>query len=121
LASTTLTNVYWVLGAKKYDAFDSFVAAVTDYNNLINPEKTNWAPNQEVASGPIRVVYEALWKDEDEIIELEVGEPGKPLNMGLLLFTINNATYDFFKDADKRFFEGLALCRGSEYELMVGS
>jgi len=70
---------------------------------------------------PIRVVYEAGWKDEDNTIELDVGEPGKALTMGLLLFTINNATCDFFKDADKQFFEGLALAHGAEYELMVGS
>jgi hypothetical protein len=116
-----MTNVYWALGDKKYDAYDEFIAAVTDYNKMINPAKSRWAPNQEVSTGPIRVVYEAGWKDEDDTIALDVGEPGKALTMGRLLFTINNSTCAFFKDADKHFFEGLALVNGAEYRLMVGS
>jgi hypothetical protein len=116
-----MTNVYWALGSKKYDTYDHFIAAVADHNQLISPENSRWNPDQEVANRPIRVVYEALWKDEDDTIELDVGEPGKPLTMGQLLFTLNNATYDFFQDADKRFFEGLALVKGTTYRLMVGS
>jgi hypothetical protein len=60
-------------------------------------------------------------KDEDDTIELDLGESGKAITMGLLLFTINNATCDFFKDADKQFFEGIAFAHDAEYELMVGS
>lgn len=119
--STLMADVYWALGEKKYDVYDDFIAAATDYNKEINPSKTGWVPNQEVSKGPIRVVYEALWKDEDDTIEVDIGEPGRALTMGRLLFTLNNTTVDFFKDADKHFFEGLALVKGSEYELMVGS
>jgi hypothetical protein len=116
-----MSNIYWGLGANTYDTYESFIAAVTEYNKAINPVKSKWAPNQEIAIGPIRVVYEAGWKDEDDTIELNIGEPGRALTMGMVLFTLNNRTYDFFKDADKHFFEGLELTNGAEYELMVGS
>jgi hypothetical protein len=66
-------------------------------------------------------VYEAGWKDEDDTIETVLGERGKALTMGEALFTLNNATVEFFKDADHHFFEGLAARGGTEYELLVGS
>ena len=119
--SATMTNVYWVLGRTAYHSYDDFVAAVTDYNQKIAPLKSKWSPNQEVAEGSINVVFEALWKDEDDSINVEIGEPDQPLTMGRLLFTLNNATVDFFKDSDQRFFEGLAWVGGTEYELFVGS
>jgi hypothetical protein len=119
--SSLMANVYWVLGRKKYDAYDDFVAAVTDHNNKVGAKTTKWDPTQEVSQGAVKVVYEAPWKDEDDTIELDIGEKGKVLTMGRILFTLNNATYDFFKDADKRFFEGLELVKGNEYELQVGS
>jgi hypothetical protein len=116
-----MVNVYWVFGRKKYDGYDEFVAAVTDYNKKINATKTKWDPNQEVSQRPVKVVYEAPWKDEDDTVELDIGEPGAALTMGRLLFTLNNATFDFFKDTDTRFFEGLTLVDGAKYELEVGS
>jgi hypothetical protein len=116
-----MADVYWVFGRTKYVSYDDFIAAVTDYNKKINAKKTRWDPNQEVATSPIKVVYEALWKDEDNTIDLDIGEPGKALTMGHLLFTLNNATCDFFKDADKRFFEGLVTINGTAYALQVGS
>ena len=119
--STLVTNVYWTLGVTKYAAYEGFIAAVSDYNSKINPATSKWDPNQEITEGPITVVYEAAWKDDDDTIEVDVGEPGKALTMGRLLFTLNNATVDFFKDAGSRFFEGLALVDGTRYELMVGS
>ncbi len=119
--SKLMGNVCWSLGKKRYDAYDDFIAAVTDYNKQISPRKTGWRPNQVVATGPIRVVYEAMWKNEDDTIDLAVGEPGQGLTMGQLLFTLNNATFDFFKDSDKHFFEGLTLVGDAVYELWIGS
>ncbi len=119
--STLMTEVYWVLGRRTYDAYDDFLAAVTDYNQRSRHANTAWNPHQEVSPVPIRVFYEAMWKNEDDTIDILIGEPDTPLTMGQLLFTLNNATYDFFKDADKHFFEGLVLVSGTHYRLMVGS
>jgi len=119
--SALMTGVFWTLGGTRYDSYADFVAAVTDYNQAISPTKNKWAPNEAVALGPIRVVYEALWKDQDDKIALDVGEPGKSLTMGWLLFTLNNATCAFFEDADAHFFEGLVLVSGATYRLRVGS
>jgi hypothetical protein len=116
-----MCNVYWTLGSKKYDTYEEFVVAVTEWNQLIDPGRSAWAPDQVVAQGPVTVSYEALWKDEDDTIELTIGEPGQTLTMGRLLFELHNATVAFFADADARYFEGLAQVDGKEYELLVGS
>lgn len=119
--SILMSDVYWTLGSKKYDTHEGFVTAVAEWNQLINPGRSAWAPEQIVAEGPITVTYEALWKDEDDTIELTVGEPGQPLTMGRLLFELHNASVAFFADADARYFEGLARVDDKEYELLVGS
>lgn len=116
-----MTNVYWVFGKKSYAAYEEFVAAVTAYNKKISATNSRWDPNLEIARGPIKVCYEALWKDEDDTIELVIGKPDTPLTMGQVLFELNNATVEFFQDADRRFFEGLTLIQGVEYELHTGS
>ena len=121
LVSTLMSNVYWALGQKKYASYDAFVAAVTDYNQKISPDSSGWDPNKQITKTPITVVYEADWKDEDDTIRLVLGERGTALTMGKALFTLNNATVEFFKEADHHFFEGLAAREGAEYKLLVGS
>jgi hypothetical protein len=119
--TTLMSNVYWALGQRKYTAYDDFVAAVTEYTKKISPGSSGWDPDKEISEVPITVSYEALWKDEDDTIEVVLGKPGKALTMAEALFTLNNATVEFFKDADHHFFEGLAARRGTDYELLVGS
>jgi hypothetical protein len=121
LMSTLMSNVYWALGRKKYAAYGDFVAAVSDYNQKVSPGSSGWDPEKQISQTPITIVYEAGWKDEDDTIEVVLGERGKPLTMGQALFTLNNATVEFFEDADHCFFEGLAPRDGTEYELLTGS
>ena len=116
-----MTNVFWTLGGKRIAAYDEFIRAVSEYNQKISAAETAWTPNQVVATGPITVVYEAMWKDEDDTIEVKIGEPGKSLTMGEILFALNNETADLFEGADHRFFEGLSPVGGGKYELVVGS
>jgi hypothetical protein len=116
-----MTNVFWTLGGKRIAAYDEFIRAVSEYNQKISAAKTAWKPSQVVATGPITVVYEAMWKDEDDTIEVKIGEPGKSLTMGEILFALNNETADLFEGADHRFFEGLSPVGGGKYELVVGS
>lgn len=119
--STLMSNVYWAFGQKKYTVYADFVAAVTDYNQKIGPDSTQWDPDKQIAKAPITVVYEAGWKDEDDTIEIVLGKRGKALTMGEALFTLNNATVEFFADADHHFFEGLETQEGTEYQLLIGS
>ena len=119
--SVLMKRVYWALGEKTYATYEDFVAAVAEYNNVIAPEGNEWNPNQVVSANPIKVMYEALWKDEDDTIDLDIGTPNIPVTMGQILFALNNATCNFFRDADTHFFEGLALINDTTYELMVGS
>lgn len=121
ILNVLMNRTYWALGEETYAAYEDFVAAVTRYNDRIAPGKHGWNPGQVVAAGPIKVVYEALWKDEDDTIDLDIGRPGMPLTMGQILFALNNATCDFFRDADTRFFEGLAPLHEATFMLVVGS
>jgi len=116
-----LTGVYWALGDKKYTTYQAFVAAVTEYNSAMAPGKHGWDPDQVVSLTPVKVVYEAMWKDEDDTIDLDIGMAGVPVTMGQLLFALNNATCDFFMDADSRYFEGLDWVSGATYQLRIGS
>jgi hypothetical protein len=111
-------------GRQKYKIFDDFVIAVTDYNNEIYQEigqTSSWNPDEEVSKHSIRVVYTAGWRDEDDTITLEIREENQSLTMGRLLFSLNNATYDLFEDANHCFFEGLELLNNNEYRLKTGS
>jgi len=110
-----------VLGDRKYSTYKAFTDAVTEYNNAMAPGKHGWDPDQVVSLAPIKVVYEALWKDEDDTIDLDIGIAGVPVTMGQLLFALNNATCDFYTDADSQFFEGLDWVSGTTYRLRVGS
>ncbi|PSB58228.1 hypothetical protein [Chamaesiphon polymorphus] len=124
MSNVSMRNILWTLGRKKYKTYDDFIVAVTDYNNYIcrEPGLTNsWNPDEEISQQSILVVYEAGWKDEDATISLEIGEDDRALTMGRFLFSLNNTTYDFFKDADCCFFEGLELVNGNKYELWTGS
>ncbi len=83
-----MTDVYWALGDKKYPAYQAFVDAVTEYNNAMTPGKYGCDPDQVVSLAPIKVVYEAMWKDEDDTINLDVGLAGIPVTMGQLLYCL---------------------------------
>jgi hypothetical protein len=114
-------RVYWILGRKTFATYEDFVATVTTHNLNIDPEHNDWNPAQVISETPIRVVYEALWKNENDRINLLIGTAGVPVTMGQILFTLNNETYDFFAGGGSHFFEGLALINGTTYKLMVGS
>jgi hypothetical protein len=121
VATFVMGNVFWVLGKKQYESYDLFITAVTEYNNKIAPARNEWQPDREISPQPIRVFYEAMWKNEDDTISIDIGDNDRALTMGRLLFALNNLTSDFFKDADARYFEGFAILNNRNYELLVGS
>jgi len=114
-----LKRVYWPLGRKHFPDDASFVAEVTRYNEAIAPGEHQWRPDQVVAPGPIRVRYEAFWKNTDDKLDLTIGTPGMPLTMGGLLFELHNRTSSFF--GDNHFFEGLSSENGTDFVLSVGT
>ncbi len=116
-----MRNVYWALGGHRYPSYDEFVRAVSEYQAEISPEDTDWVPDAVLAPGPITVTYTAGWKDADDSLEVPLGEPGRPLTMGRALFELNNATVEFFADADHHFFEGLVPAAPGVYRLCIGS
>jgi hypothetical protein len=120
MTEKVMTNVYWLLGRERIPEYDKFVDAVTSYNNEIAPERTEWDPDQVISQEPVRIVFEAMWKDEDDTIDLRVGSPGEPVTMGEVLYTLNNETVEFFA-LGSNFFEGLSRGNGDTLHLWIGS
>ena len=116
-----MREVYWTLGRLRYAGYDEFVRAVNEYQAEISPEDSEWVPDAVLTPGPITVTYTAEWKDVDDTLEVSLGEPGRPLTMGRALFELNNATVEFFADADHCYFEGLVPTAPGVYELRIGS
>jgi len=118
-----MLDVYWSFWGPEYATYQDFVEAVTRYNDEIAPEGHGWEPDRVISKKPIRVVYEPLWTGQEHDVDLTVGEPGQPVTMGRLLFTIQRATHDLFADADHHYFEGLERVRWRRrtYRILTGS
>ena len=122
-----MNKVYWVLGNKKYSDYNKFITDVTIYNEDISKDN-EWSPsNALIYNKKIIVGYEALWKDEDDIIEITIESKNDEfITMGDILFKINNDSIDFFKEADACFFEGIVNLKKKRkniplYALLIGS
>ncbi|MDY3562374.1 hypothetical protein R5W23_003840 [Gemmata sp. JC673] len=116
-----MRKVFWTLGRRRYAGYDEFVRAVSEYQAQISPDDNGWVPDAVLAPGPITVTYTAMWKDVDDTLEVPLGEVGRSLSMGRALFELNNATVEFFADADHCFFEGLVPMSTGGYQLRTGS
>ena len=67
--SILMQRIYWAFGRETYATYEDFVTAATAYNATIDPEGPGWRPDQVVSTTSIEVVYEALWKDEDNTLQ----------------------------------------------------
>lgn len=114
-------QVCWPLGGNSYADYDEFICEVTEYNKRIAPDKDEWGPDEVVCNGPLRIQFEAMWKDEDDFLDVLVEGENKPVTMGRLLFSLHNESTGFFEDADHCFFEGLELVEEGTYWLRTGS
>lgn len=120
-----MKNVYYSFDHKHHNSYDSFVNEVTTYNDSID-KAHGWNPDQIVFDKPrIKLVYEAIWKNEDDWLEVIIeGENGNNIKMGEVLFQLNYKSGDFFKDQET-FFEGLQETKSSDgiptYFLLIGS
>ncbi len=119
--TTLMKNVFWRLGRAEFDDYDEFVAAVTKENSKVRRTKSEWEPDRPISPTPVTVSFRADWKDENDTLEVAVGEPDEPVTMGKLLFALNNASIDFFAGADRHFFEGVTFVSEATYRLDVGS
>ncbi len=123
---TIMGKVYWSLGTKKYEQISDFIQEVTDYNEDISPGDNEWEPDKVVINQPkIIVGYHALWKDEDDILEITIEAKNKSnITMGELLFSIHNESAVFFSESSF-FFEGITKMKKDSpiplYLLWVGT
>jgi len=121
--STMMSDVYWALGGKHYPSYEAFVAAVSEHNQAIAAGTSGWDPERVVASEPeIRIVYEAMWKSEDDVLDVLVSARGEGgVTMGEVLYGLHEASVEFFANADHRFFEGLSRIDDTTWRLRTGS
>jgi len=123
---TIMGRIYWSLGNKKYESYTDFVREVTEYNNDISPGDHEWEPDKIVIDHPkIIVGYEALWKDEDDILEITIeGRNESAITMGEFLFTLTNESVDFFSESSF-FFEGISRIKNDSpipmYYILIGT
>jgi hypothetical protein len=115
-----LTNILWAFGRRKYTSYEEFALSVTNQNKWANPDEAERSLAQPISEGPIRVLYDPVWIDGPPL-EFQIGIVGRTLTAGKLLFELNTATFDLFRDADRHFFEGLRQTGPSEYWLRTGS
>jgi hypothetical protein len=115
-----LRSVYWSFGTTNYTSFDEFSAAVTERNEFISPKGHAWVPGKVVSEGPVRILFEAMWKDEDDVIDMSIGKEGEALTMGQLLYELHQNTRDFW-GKHPGFFEGLSHHSDHTYFLLVGT
>lgn len=104
-----LDKVFWRFGEKKYSNYEAFLKDAKDYNQILAPEQ-DWKPDEKVIdSKSIVIMYEADWRTDDytELIVTIQARDGKALTMGEILYTIQNNSLDFFKDAECSYFQGL--------------
>jgi hypothetical protein len=113
-----LTNIQWAFGRRKYASYEEFALSVARQN--ANPEEAERRLAQPISEGPIRVLYDPRWID-GPTLEFRIGFADQTVTVGRLLFELNSATFDLFRDADSHFFEGLRQTGPSEYRLRTGS
>ncbi len=116
-----MTDVHWALGRRKFEEYGAFIRAVDEYNDQIRADGHGWQSERVISPAPIKIVYEAGWKDVDDLLELMIGEMGAEVTMGMVLFELNNLSYEFFEGADKHFFEGLDPRHAAGWVLQIGS
>lgn len=116
-----MRKVYWQQGIDKFSSLEDFVAEVELYNQAIAPELTEWNSKQVICTGPITIRYEALWKDEEDLLEVIVSTVEEPITMGQLLFRLHNESVEFFRDTDHCFFEGFEESQPGTLWLCIGS
>jgi hypothetical protein len=116
-----MTQVCWTLGGNRFSDYSEFIRAVSEYNERIAPDDNEWQPDEVVSDGPIRIQFEAMWKDEDDLLDILVESDIKPVTMGRLLFALHNESAEFFNDTDHCYFEGLQPIEAGTFWLHTGS
>ena len=117
-----MNDVHWCLGAGHYANYEEFVAAVTEENENIAPDRHGWRPDEIVCKGPIRIQHLIPWKPAGEdLIEFTISTTEESLSMGQVLYRLHCESADFFKDAHHRHFERLGDPIDGAMFLTVGS
>ena len=115
-----MENVYWSFWEPKSANYEDFVAAVTRYNSELSAS-SDWEPERVISTKPMRVLYAPMWLLPQHHVDLMVGEAGKSVTMGLLLFTLHHELHALYADANDHFFEGLERVGENTYRIMTGS
>ena len=90
-----MENTYWVFGASEFEDYSSFINSVKNYNLLITYDKIDWNHDEFIALGPITIIYDSPWTDDEIDLSIDFTK-SESLTSGLILYKINNESFDFF-------------------------
>ena len=117
-----MKRVFWAFGIKQYASYEDFVSAVSDNCDKIAPGNHDWTPEEYVCHGPLEIEFELVWRDPpDDMIYFPITRSNERITQGILLFRLNNASYEYFKEDDHKFFEGLGELIDGKMYLGTGS
>ena len=105
-----MAGLYWGFYGGKHNSIESFIQAVTDYNQDFD---TMWNPNETVLASKTVTIQYSYWnfEKEDEIQEVFDLDADNELGFTAseLLFKVHNKVVDKLENEKHRFFEGFLL------------
>ena len=128
-ATQMSTNKFaWIFGRYKYDNFDDFVVAFTDYNREIMGMEGPIEDFPLTQHRSVILMFMGVPEGEDGYDDLEVtitSRAGGALTFLEFMYLANKALYKFLENADHVFFEGVDPAGDKEgipkFELVQGS
>jgi hypothetical protein len=116
-----MTRVYWTFGIKQYTSYEEFIVDVTVNCEEISKDH-DWVPDEYICHGPLVIEFELVWRDPpDDMIYFPITHSAERITQGILLFRLNNASYEYFRTDDHKFFERLGKPIDGKMYLVTGS
>ncbi|WP_309385351.1 hypothetical protein [Cerasicoccus frondis] len=117
-----MDRVFWAFGISNYSSYEKFIADVSENCERIASGNHDWDPDAYVCNGPLKIEFELMWKDPpDDMLYFDITEGSEKVTQGILLFRLNNASFEYFKTDHHKFFEGLGEYKNGTMYLDTGS
>lgn len=134
MVQMTPNDFAWIFGRKTFETFDDFVAEFIHHNQRRRKrlqDEPLCAPLQDFSlacSNKVKLKFFGVNKETNEYTEMQVEvESSDMTSLGFLefMFHANNLLYEFLRDADDVFYEGLNRCQDEDglpvFQLIQGS
>ncbi len=106
----SLNSFAWAFGKETYNDFSKFLQAFSEYNRDICKMTLPLGDFLLTKSSSIVLLFDGVPEGADEYEELDAkltSRDGKAMTFFEFMYLANNALFDYLKDADHVFYEGL--------------